>query len=583
MSELTRYATAVRRMLTVLVVLAGGVAAAAPAVSDLSAAYRSGQVFLTWNEADVPAGTTFNVYLSDAPLGTGGLDAAALVGHHIEKHSATDWWLDPASFSEAPSSAPVGFVIEDGAAPLDPRSGLFVHTVTDDNTDRMFFAVTSTAPDGSEHRAVVAGTNATRHALRGAVEMPRPVQLRDAPAPGAGVGKPLTLRLHGRSADGHGAPAGANFVMFGTSKHGWRQGLARRFTVYGNPARVEIDPFDRLWVGRSLASSGDRRDGGKAINTWWYGSNNMIYDPAEVDAGVVVNYTERYLLWLVAWAQEHFGTDPAMTGIEGFSMGGTGAISVAFHHPEVFSYVLAHVPQPVYGEREGFHGMKTIQRLNGLVGGFAADPSVMTDEGVTVTQRMDAIRIAAEYPGELPYLVVVNGRRDESMPWANNPPFYEALSAGRRGFMAYWNAGAHDMYKSLPADIEAHLSALPAFASDRAYPAFSNFTADGNPGTGGGGDGDAEGAINRGLRWGDVQDTDSGFNVTVTADPTVTRLPASVDVTPRRLTAFVVEPHETLRATVDGQVRNVRADASGRVTIDGVELTGMPVRIELAR
>ena len=149
--------------------------------------------------------------------------------------------------------------------------------------------------------------------------------------------------------------------------------------------------------------------------------------------------------------------------------------------------------------------------------------------------------------------------------------------------MAYWNNGGHDMFRNLPADVETHLSTLPAFANDRAYPAFSNFAANSNPGSGGLNDGDIEGAINRGLRWSDVQDTAEGFGVTVTADPTVARLPARVDVTLRRLTAFVVAPNAALRVTVGDQARTVRADADGRVTIENVELTVVPVRIEVSR
>ncbi len=579
MSYPTRMARACLRLSGVGLLLSAGAAWAAPAVSNLNAVYRSGQVFLTWSETNVPADTTFNVYLSETALTPQTLDSAALIGHTIEKYSATDWWLDPAAFTQGTPASPQGFVIEDEGRPLNPRSGLFVHTVTDDNVDRMHFAVTTTAGDGTEDRSVVPGANATRGAVRGAVEMPQPVRLGDAPQPGAGRGRALVLRLHGRGADANGAAQGANFVMYGTTKHGWRQGLARRFTVFGNPNRIEVDPLDRMWVGRSLASSGDRRDSGKAINTWWYGGNNKIYDAAKVHEGVVVNYTERYLLWLVEWAQSYYGTNPNMTGLEGFSMGGSGAISLGFNHPETFSFILARVPLPVYGQREGFHGLRTIHRLNGLAGGFAADETLMSDEGVPVVERMDAIRIAAEHPGELPYLVVLNGRRDESMPWANNPPFYRALAEGRRGFMAYWNNGGHDMFRNLPADISGHLDRLPAFASDQAYPAFSNFTGNGEPGNGSITDGDIEGAFNRGLVWSGVEDSDRGFAVTVTSDVRGAR----VDVTPRRLTGFVVAPNESLRATVDGRVLNVRADAQGLVTIPGVALSGAPIRIELTR
>ncbi len=572
-----------RFLAAALLLLAVLPASAAPVVSNVRAEYRFGQVFLTWNESNVPEGTTFNVYLLDAPADEASLAQADLVGHHVEKYSATDWWLDPASFNDAASTPPVGFVIEQGAEPLNPRSGLFVHTVTDDNTDQMYFAVTPTDPQGNEDRQVLLGANATREAARGAVEMPRAIQLGSAPAAGSGSGKGLTVRLHGRGADGFGGPSGANFVMFGTIKHGWRQGLARRFTVYANPNTVEIDPWDRIWVGRSLASSGDRRDGGKAINTWWYGCNNKIYDPDLVSSGVVVNYTERFLLSLVDWAHAHFGTDPTRTGLEGFSMGGSGAISTAFHHPEVFSYVLARVPLTEYSERQGFHGMRSIERLNGLVGGFPADVSIQSDEGLSASERMSSTRIAAEYDGELPYLVLFHGRRDESIPWANNPPFYEAMTSKRRGYMVYWNDGGHDMFRDLPADVEHHLSRLPVFGTDRAYPAFSNFTANSDAGNGSFTDGDIEGSINRGLLWSDVQDTADHFGITVTADAAVSGVPGRVDITLRRLSGFVITPNASVRATVDGQARTVRANADGLVTFEGIEMLGVPVRIELSR
>jgi len=95
--------------LIALVVMCGSSNADVP-VSDLKAVARNGQVFLTWKEAETPAGTTFNAYLSESPIAN--VAQARRIAHHIEAHSARDWWEDPASFKKgAAAGIPVGFLI----------------------------------------------------------------------------------------------------------------------------------------------------------------------------------------------------------------------------------------------------------------------------------------------------------------------------------------------------------------------------------------------------------------------------------------------------------------------------------------
>ncbi len=75
-------------------------------VPDLAAAARNGQIFLTWKEANAPAGLTFNVYLAAAPINV--LSTAKLVAHHVEPHSARDCREDAVSFKmEEKPSKPV--------------------------------------------------------------------------------------------------------------------------------------------------------------------------------------------------------------------------------------------------------------------------------------------------------------------------------------------------------------------------------------------------------------------------------------------------------------------------------------------
>ena len=56
-----------------------------PAVSNLAAVARNGQVFVTWDEGDAPAGSTFNAYVSGRAITD--VSRARRVGHHIERHS----------------------------------------------------------------------------------------------------------------------------------------------------------------------------------------------------------------------------------------------------------------------------------------------------------------------------------------------------------------------------------------------------------------------------------------------------------------------------------------------------------------
>lgn len=75
-------------ILALAVLLALTRADAVPAASALQAVARNGQIFLTWREADTPAGTTFNAYVSAQPIRA--ITTAARIGHHIEPRSAID-------------------------------------------------------------------------------------------------------------------------------------------------------------------------------------------------------------------------------------------------------------------------------------------------------------------------------------------------------------------------------------------------------------------------------------------------------------------------------------------------------------
>jgi hypothetical protein len=108
-----------------------------------------------------------------------------------------------------------------------------------------------------------------------------------------------------------------------------------------------IDPQDGLLV----AHNDDlvrwvERDGEPVIATepgssWWFGWP-APYDPFTLPAAtppagaVVIDYTQRRLLWIHGWLVQRGSVDPARTSILGHSMGSAGATALAKAHPGVF-------------------------------------------------------------------------------------------------------------------------------------------------------------------------------------------------------------------------------------------------------
>jgi hypothetical protein len=534
-------------------------AAGLPVVDNLRAGVRSGQIFLTWDELPVEDGATFEVFIHTDPIRSDNLSQARRVGHHIEPGSACDWWKDPSSFdADADPDRTHGFVIE--GRELDPQSGLFVHTVSEPNRPA-YFAV---LPAGASPSDVLPGRNSLKDPVVAEPAMPQPIRLQAAPDRQSGAGKSLTLVLHGRG-DGRDADGRANFVVFGDGSQGWRPGLARKFVVESDDEGIVIHPLDRTWIGRPLLYSRDKRDHVPAINTWWYGCNDKIYDPSSATSGVVVNYTEEHLLYLVRWAQDYFGTDPARTYIRGKSMGGSGAITVGFNHPDVFAAVYSDVPIVAYTSRAGSDGKSNLWRLDGICG-RPCDETIMSSDGIPLVERMNSERVAREYSGDLPFLLISNGRNDGSIPWINNPSFYRALNESRRGFVAYWNDGKHDMGDFLPEDIGDFYSLQPGIRLEASYPAFSNFSANSDPGNGEVKNGDTIGWMNRGLYWSDLRETGNSWSIRISVMGDFLPDKGTVDVTPRRLSKLKIQPGQVLLANG----HPVQADERGLVTVTGV-------------
>ncbi len=575
----------------------GGVAGGQSDATNLRGRYRAGQVFLQWDEPEGLEGVRFRVLSSDQPITDANAGEALVPGDYILPGSSTDWWLNPETYGRPleeyaedgrPEIVVDGWVIEEGGERIEPGNGLFVHTVTDETAGRRYYAVVSW-PEGAvgEIGPIAAGVNSLTEPIVGEVAPIEPIWQGDPavrPAAGEGQDMPLDLVLHAKRGRG-----GMQWLVFGDRELGWRESLPFKFGAEVVGESVRVAPTDRHWIDRMFPEG---RDGCQkltpAIHTFWSGYNNRIYDPELMAEGTVEMYAERRVLWIVNWVQRYFGTDPTRSYATGGSMGGCGSFNIAFRHPEVFAAISPNVGIVTYARGEGGD---SVRRVEAYMGGM----EIPTDRGMSVGEWLDSARFTREHQGEaLPFVIMSNGRNDGSIPWWMNPPFYGAMQEARQGMIAAWNEGSHGETRTLlPGDVLERQSFewMHRFALDRSYPAFTNCSADGDPGAGPADDGDREGYINRGLDWEVVEDSADRYELVVKWYLDADELPVTVDVTPRRVQGFVLEPGETVRARAvclrtgaDLAEATLTADDFGLVTFRRVRIASAEgTRLTLTR
>ncbi|MBI2299793.1 MAG: prolyl oligopeptidase family serine peptidase [Armatimonadetes bacterium] len=552
--------------------LATAALADGPFATGLAAGHRAGQVFLTWHEPPGIAGNPrMTVLIADRPI-TAAARATALTDRLLPG-SAADWWLNPETYGNPvppgadgrkPGYPHEGWRIDEGGANLDPDSGLYVHTVTEATAGPRYYAVVG--GDG----LLVRGVNSLAEPVDGRVAPIEPIWQGDPagkPRPGAGNGLPLDLTLHAKTGRG-----GMEWLVFGDGSLGWREGLPFKLGCSVRGGAVLLAPTDRTWTGRPLEEDADGcQKLTPAIHTFWFGYFSEVVEPGAKPT-VVVNYSERKLLWMLRWAQAYFGTDPNRTYCSGSSMGGCGTMSFAYRHPELFAAVSAHVPIVTYSRASAYR-----------VTAYCGPLDTPYCEGGTVGERLDARRFVLGSGADLPFLVIANGRNDGSIPWPVNPDFYRALDQRRQGCLVAWNEGDHGgTDKLLPPDVRERMgfAYLHRYALNSSYLAFGHSSLDNDPGDGPKDHGETQGFLHRGLEHDPPSESAERYEVVIRWYLPAQTLPVTVDVTPRRVQAFKPRPGSTVTAVnVDlgsGQVvQRLTADVGedGLVTVQGVHVT----------
>jgi dienelactone hydrolase len=434
----------VRYVLSVLAVAWSCSSAAAQTVTNLRAEFRKGQTFVTFDEVQ-GKGLRYNVYRATSPIvGTRGLAPIAVLLEGSGKNRYTG----------------NNFIITDLGSPLPVGTGLLVWTP--ENEGAFYYAVTTSASAQIEP-----GINATTAPVsERVVEVPGAVLLRPAyrqngpksnwirqyfawedyrswdharwpyygfrfnvitqPTMVGGQRNPLTLLLHAAGRAGYGEPGET------AGPRGIGEGVYVTLVDLSFPYG-KTDPYTKTGYQYSF----------------WYG-----YKKGD---GIVINTTERRALRYLhlVMADPEFAVDSNRVYVTGVSLGGGGAMHMAYHFPEVFA-----AAAPMAGW--------TDTNAGGLNYNSLRDST--TESGVHWKDWVDQTWLV-DHRAALPPLLYTFDKSDRVVNSAAYPNLLTRTEATHNAYFAKWrNEGRHSGFA-----IGGQLNLL-RFKRDEAYPAFADAT-----------------------------------------------------------------------------------------------------------
>ncbi len=539
----------------------------ASTVSNIGAQFHDGQTFVTWD--NLPGtGWLYHVYTSSAPL----TDAAALENAleiaQVGDASAVDSRLTSLLGQQ------VTYRIAEDQPPLAATRGLLVNTATVGALT--FYAVIAERIGYGEDRRLVRGQNATLEPSWERVQRPKPVWQRTLLSPRgedyvlwtSNMSTPLFPAMCNAPGRAYhvgvirGAPGGA-LVLNG---HGRGGSFFNSLFGTGAPGEWALSIDDYIPTGDY------------ASFYFGYEVNYDLYQPynfPRTEGGLVSDYTEERVLYLLDWADREMPHDANRVYATGASMGGSFAFFLAWHHPDRIAGALVAIPKLCLGHRPDVNiGLReSLDRMWG-----SPDLDLPTTVGLRVFQWMDGRELARirRHRGAAP-VVGFCGLNDTSVGWEEKVAYFQAMEANYSGGTWFWDERDHyTPHAQTEWAPMMGMQQLYKFRSDRSYPAFSHASQNGNYGTGDPATADPIGSINGYLDWDEnaLSEDWLRWDVTLrtramtTRDGVIGAPPsATVDVTPRRLQRFIVAQNVNYRY----EVRRVPDNAllqSGMATPD---------------
>jgi len=441
--------------LTIIVVLAATVSIFAIRPSNMNAFFRSGQVFITWDE--VANGQKYVVYSSTAPITTENIASAVKRIERAQGSAGNKMlnYLGGASFSTL--NPPCTFTrnvitpLADGqsgmASAVDSGTGMIV--LTSHQAGGFYYAVTAFT-GGVEDKSCDAGNSVGP--VNEVVEEPVPVLIWRSNI--------MLARIYLQYTD----VDSFNPTMCNTYAFTYWVGVPSNYNTTSGTLPLEL--FLDGSPGNMPAVGDDCRYYCEGINlkiqdnrTWWYGySQTFPYDTSYLyfaggpvaTSGPVINFTQARIMNMLKWMilrEPYYSSriDTNAIHVLGGSMGGGGTLMFLQSYPDFFAYGRAGVPPTNYFENGDWQYTGWITPIWGLGNndnmkvGFTGWRSEKLNEkyaGVTVHKWLNMESFLRENRKlEMPWVCVGHGGQDNSVNYpTHGKNYYPALLDTKHGF-----------------------------------------------------------------------------------------------------------------------------------------------------
>lgn len=508
-------------------------------VTNINAVYRYGQVFVTW---DNNTSQFFIMYKSSSPILHGNqLQSAQNLGK-------VNYW---SAYNQHASRY---LRIDSASSPLPNNKGLFVATSTSNGA--YYYAVT-TILNNVEDTSIIIGSNSLSLPVNEIVYDPKPVWQFDTLLTQKTFNVFVWFATKVTSANyPRMTTAGTYPLNFAIIKKGTQSPHPITFWM-----RSSVDHFlqPAIWgtgdTNEWIISIDDYNphpsDNGIATMYYGYHENYDLFsaNPNPIPGtGIIYNYTSALVSHTVNWALKNLPLDSTRTYMTGFSLGAIGSVFNSLMLPSKIAAIFLY--GPLFNAAPGVStNPGIINIMNRLYGTYQTN--LFTNEGMRRNERLNVnYLLSLNRLNSLPIIYSFCGKNDINVGWAEKITFYDTLNVLGHGGYHFWSSGAHfEIFNSNPWKIASqpiNFQFFTRYRTNLSYPAFSNCSANDNPGNGTPTNGDSIGQINGHLDWNDdIIDTLNKWEITLKTKELITvydTLDApdscTADVTLRRLQKF---------------------------------------------
>jgi len=614
-----------------------------PQVSDIQSKYYSGQTFISWKEATTGVNeTSYKIYRYGSPITSANLKDAELIDQVYQGSSYfSDCIYYPCDFGRQPDLNKAGIS-------LSTDSGLYVYTV--ENAQDSYYAVTTVVEGNEnreifENQNTISSSitetidipqafvlNSEGHTgyvgyvmFLSKFNSANPSDIyglhnkKSAPflfsivvphkvTSEKGLTQyqaqtnqnvfdsytekfPLTFYLHTiSSGSGNYFASGEgydNSLVVGDNYGGFSIGIQDNYHLLVKTAEGQI-----MSIGTYLDNA---HQAGYSYYSGWNsnyvpvdninGFKSTFEEQKPFDEGVNVMYTEKSLKFLIDWLDNYSPfsqwIDENRVYFTGNSMGGGGSLFMGIRYPNDIAAINVYKGRTII--LPGTDRSTAQQRVLGSL-----TENIPVEDGTPVYDYTNMTWYVQNHPGDYPYMRLKHGKMDTTIKWVDSeiPAFYDTISNGKIGFVAYWDQSTHqgDLDYSFVEKVNDRQFVVEMdndgfnifnFRLNESYISFTDFSLNENPGDGDPLTGDQIGGINR-YTWfnrSTISDDSNYYEVEIYLLDEAPQDSATVTITPRRLQNLVHTSGTSYNWIFGVQSGTVTADENGLLTINGLQMS----------